>query len=238
MATPDRTEDGTAARFALAVIPAAIVPFLGSLIYFVFFAGETWARWAYGAVKLFTLVWPLVATRFILDRPLPKVDWSSPRHRAALGPGVIIGGGISLLMLILWASPMGAYVAAYEPQIRAKVVQLGVIDHYVPFALLLSFAHSGLEEYYWRWFLFGNLRTRLSYPAAGLLASLAFASHHAVILGQYFSLPWTALFSLAVAIGGATWCWMYQRQKTLTGAWLSHAMLDLVIFWIGYQMLF
>jgi len=238
MATADLNKENSRARFALAVIPAAIVPFLGSLIYFVFFAGETWARWMYAVVKLFTLVWPLVATRFILDRPLPRVDWGEPKHRASLAPGLIIGGGISLLMLALWASPIGAYVAAFEPQIRAKVVQLGVIDHYVAFALLLSFAHSGLEEFYWRWFLFGTLRTRLSVPVAGLLGSVAFASHHAVILGQYFSLPWTLLFSLAVTVGGATWCWMYQRQKTLTGAWLSHAMLDLVIFWIGYQMLF
>ena len=57
-AAPERVDR----RIALAVAPAMVVPLLGSLIYFVAFAGQGWARWTYVLVKIFTLVWPLGAT--------------------------------------------------------------------------------------------------------------------------------------------------------------------------------
>ena len=237
MSTPESRAPSTA-RFALAVVPAAVLPFFGSLIYFVFFAGQSWARWTYVATKVFTLVWPIVATRWVLEQPLPRVDWRDPKHRKALKLGLVVGGGISLVILGLWETPVGTYVNAYADQIRAKVVQLGVLDQYVAFALFLSLAHSGLEEYYWRWFLYGNLRTRLRVPVAAVLGSAAFASHHLIIVREYFSVPWALFFAFSVLAGGVIWCWMYERQKTLTGAWLSHAILDLAILWVGYQMLF
>ena len=134
--------------------------------------------------------------------------------------------------------PLGEAVIAQAEQIRLKVFQLGVLDHYLAFALFLSLVHSAIEEYYWRWFVFGTLRRLLSPQPAAVLSALAFASHHVVILSQYFPLPIALLFGFAVALGGYMWCLMYERQRSLVGVWVSHVILDLVIFWIGYRMLF
>lgn len=229
---------GAGRRLVAAVLPAAVVPLLGSLIYFVAFAGQSWARWTYVLVKVFTLVWPLAATVWILGRKLPRIDWSAPRHRRALAAGLLLGGAAAVAMLLVMRTQLGAELLAFAPRIRDKVAQLGVLDHYVAFALFLSFAHSGIEELYWRWFVFGRLREVLSLPLALVIASLAFTSHHVVIMAQYVSLSWVIAGTGAVALAGAAWCLMYERQKTLTGAWLSHILVDLAVLWIGYRMLF
>ena len=58
----------------VAVLPALLVPLLGALIYFVAYAGEPWARAAYVLVKLYTVIWPLLATVLILRERLPRLS--------------------------------------------------------------------------------------------------------------------------------------------------------------------
>ena len=61
-----------------------------------------------------------------------------------------------------------------------------------------------------------------------------------LILGTYFgwTSPATWLFSLAIAIGGAAWAWLYHRSGSLVGPWLSHLLVDAAIFVIGYHLVF
>ena len=116
--------------------------------------------------------------------------------------------------------------------------QLGIIKYYVLFAIFLSFFHSLLEEYYWRWFVYGNLLKIINPVAASLISAAAFASHHVIVLKEYFPWGWALFFGFSVAIGGVVWNTMYQRQKTLTGVWLSHMIVDLAIMTIGYFLIF
>ena len=46
------------------------------------------------------------------------------------------------------------------------------------------------------------------------------------------------VFGTGVGIGGALWCWLYRRQRTLAGAWVSHAIVDVAIFCVGYSLVF
>ena len=70
-----------------------------------------------------------------------------------------------------------------------------------------------------------------------ILGNVAFASHHVVILNEYFPMTWALLFGCAVGAGGAIWCVMFERQRTLMGAWISHVIADLGIMTIGYKIL-
>src|SRR5206468_11940133 len=106
-------------------------------------------------------------------------------------------------------------------------------------ALFYSAFHSLLEEYYWRWFVFGQLSRPCRPLAAIAISSIAFAAHHVLVLGLYFGwlAPLTWLFTLAIIIGGAFWAWLYHKSDSLAAPWLSHALLDAAIFAIGYQMI-
>jgi membrane protease YdiL (CAAX protease family) len=221
-----------------AVLPAMVVPLLGSLIYFVAYSEEPWARAAYALVKVYTLVWPVLATALILRQRVPWPDLRLPQHRRAvplgLAAGVVVGG----LGLLLMASPLGESLYAYTGEVRTKVVQLGILENYITFSLFLAFVNAAIEEYYWRWFVFGTLCRLVSAGTAAILSGLAFASHHVVVVSQYFSVTWTIVMGLAIALGGYLWCRMVERQRTLVGAFVSHVVIDLAILWVGYQMLF
>jgi len=111
---------------------------------------------------------------------------------------------------------------------------------FLMFAAVISIPHSFLEEYYWRWFVFGWMRRETNWVVAGVVSSLAFMSHHVVVLSYY--LPgyfWTRVlpFSLCVAVGGFAWCWLYHRYENLYAPWLSHLMIDAAIMVVGYDML-
>jgi membrane protease YdiL (CAAX protease family) len=98
-------------------------------------------------------------------------------------------------------------------RIRAKIEEFNSASpiRYVGLAGFLAVVHSLLEEYYWRWFVFGRLRKILSLPAAIALSSLAFMAHHVVVLGRFFPNDfWTAAvpFSLCIAVGGGFWAWL------------------------------
>ena len=96
-----------------------------------------------------------------------------------------------------------------------------------------------MEEYYWRWFVFGWLKRWTPLWVAIAVSSVAFMGHHIIILNKYFpGRFWTAAlpFSLCVAVGGAVWAWLYHRTQSLYAAWVSHAVIDAAIFAIGFQM--
>lgn len=230
--------DGTRPRcFWWAVAPAMVVPCLGALCYFIWFKDSLTARFLYGATKVFTLAWPVVATLAVLRASWPRLDRSCFSWRAA-GEGMLAGLGIVAVILGVMQSPLRAVVAAGTPAMRAKAEAFGILEHYWLFGLLLSTVHALLEEYYWRWFVFGRLRQRLSVVLSHLLAAVAFASHHVVITGVYFGFGWGVLLGAMVGVGGAMWSLLYQRHGTVLGAWISHIGADLAILSVGHQLLF
>lgn len=112
---------------------------------------------------------------------------------------------------------------------------------YILMAALISVPHAFLEEYYWRWFVFGQLQRVVPWGLAVAVSSLAFMAHHVLVLGYY--LPgrfWIAAlpFSLCVAVGGVVWAWLYHRTGSIYAPWLSHLLVDAAIMIVGYDMLF
>jgi membrane protease YdiL (CAAX protease family) len=112
---------------------------------------------------------------------------------------------------------------------------------FVVFACFVTVPHSLLEEYYWRWFVFGQLRRLVARAWAIGLSSLGFAAFHvfplnAYLSGHFFSavLP----FAACVAAGGAIWAWLYERTGSIYAPWLSHVIVDASLFVVGYDLFF
>jgi membrane protease YdiL (CAAX protease family) len=156
--------------------------------------------------------------------------------------GVAFGLAVAAGMLGLYHGVLkgSAVLAAAEPQIRAKVAGFGInsVWQYAALAAFYSVIHSLLEEYYWRWFVFGQLRRIIPLGGAIAISSLGFMAHHVLVLGKYFGFdsPATWLFSSCVAVGGALWAWLYHRTGSLLGPWLSHLLVDAAIFAIGFDL--
>jgi membrane protease YdiL (CAAX protease family) len=113
-----------------------------------------------------------------------------------------------------------------------------MLEHYIAFCLFLALFHSLLEEYYWRWFVFGNLQKLFKSDIyAHLIAAVCFALHHIVVTTQFFPLTYGIVFGSFVGIGGYIWSQLYARFATLSASWISHIIVDLVILGVGYRII-
>ena len=220
---------------------ALVFPTVYTLGYFVIFAEQQDAVQAVFAVsKVIQFTFPVVLLvairkeRIVLQRPTTR--------------GLLAGGlfGLTLLLAMLalyhgWLTPAGFFDEPAK-MVREKVQGLGLNSawKFAAAGVFYSLAHSLLEEYYWRWFVFGQLRKFCALPTAVAVSSLGFMAHHVVVLATFFgwSNPATYLFSAAVAIGGSIWAWLYERSGSLYGPWLCHALVDAAIFSIGYDLVF
>lgn len=221
-------------------VTAIILPTLVTLLYFVILAGssESLQQGAYAVGKTLQFAFPLLWVGWICRQPL---GWPRPTTSGLAG-----GFGFGLLILVLALllyrhvfQPWGVFETAVAA-VRLKITDLGVdsLWRYAALGVFYSLFHSLLEEYYWRWFVFGQLRQLIRLWPAILLSSAAFMAHHVILLAVYFgwSSPWTYLFSLAVAVGGVFWAWLYHRSGSLYGPWLSHMLIDAAIFLVGYEL--
>ncbi len=224
-----------------AILFALVYPTLLTVVYFILLAGSSTAlqQGTYAVGKFIQFAFPAV---WIVGIRRTRIGWSRPR-RSDLVRGGLLGLALLAIILTLYhsvASPAGLFGGTAGDAIRQKIEGLGVgsLPRYVVLATFYSLVHSLLEEYYWRWFVFGRLRQLTSLPAAIGVSSLGFMAHHVCIVSTFFGWlsPMSLLFSIAVAAGGVIWAWLYNRSNSLFAPWISHAFVDAAIFLVGYDL--
>jgi len=204
------------------LIVAMTLPLLASVFYFEVFDGQILAQILYLAAKIFILIFPLLFIKQL--SPFKKVFKFDIKE---LVLGAIIGMAIFGLGFLLIKLPaIAEIVMSAAPFVQSKINSFGVMEHYLLMALVISFVHSMLEEYYWRWFVYGESKKLI-------LSAGAFSLHHFVVLNYYFDV-WAALvLTLIVAMGGVLFNLLYARKENIWGAWAAHVGADLFIFYVG-----
>jgi len=223
-----------------ALIFAIVCPTVVTLAYFVFLAGHPLGKISYAIGKTVQFGFPLFWVVLICRE---RLHITKPSMRG-VPLGLAFGFAVAGSMLVLYWSflkPAEMFLAPAEA-VRNKVAQMG-LDTVAKFAaagVFYSLCHSLLEEYYWRWFVFGRLRALVPLTPAVVISSLGFMAHHVILLAVYFGPASfvTYLFSLAIAVGGAVWALIYHRSDSLYGPWVSHLLVDSAIFIVGFDLLF
>jgi uncharacterized protein len=232
----------------LALLFAMIFPTVAAWSYFLGLVSQGGSvnaqqQAAYVVGKVVQFTFPLIFLLFFGRRDPRWLHLTRPHFRG-LKPALLFGLVIVMLMLgIYFGALRGSSLLAQTPaRLEHKLQEVGMATpaRYVLLAVFVVVAHSLLEEYYWRWFVFGGLRQILPLVPAMVLSSLAFMGHHVVVL--YVYLPGKFLtavlpFSLAIAIGGAVWAFLYERSGSIWSPWLSHLIIDAGIFIIGWDLL-
>jgi len=239
----------TAVARLLLLVVVATFPTLAAWTYFVVWAHTPWMKVLYAASKVVQAALPLLGWWALNMERRPargsaaEFPSQAARPGAALA-GLISGGAIGGVVLAAFAGPLPAWLPFTEiaRNIHERLVDLGAATplRFLLLALGLSVAHSLFEEYYWRWFLFGQLQPRMPLPAALALSGLAFASHHWIVvdsfLGGQHRLAVTLPLTLTVAVGGAWWAWLFRRHRSLLAPWLSHLLVDGALMAVGWQL--
>ena len=232
---------GMAADWA-AIVFALVLPSLVTLSYFV------WAdqlpshiqQITYSVAKVVQFGFPAVWVLFV-QRHRPR--WHRPLLRG-FALGLSFGLLVSVAMFAFydyWLKSTDLFQnAAVEINKKVTDLQLDVPWRFILVGVFYALVHAMLEEYYWRWFVFGQLALHTAAWTAIFVSALGFAAHHIIILSTYFgpdkAVTW--LFSVGIAIGGVFWAWLYYRSGSLLGPWIGHLLIDAAIFAIGYDIVF
>lgn len=222
-----------------ALIFVMVLPTVATLLYFVVLSGSPWMKVAYFVSKVVQFAFPLLWVSAI-QKCNVRPTWPTARSiKAGLVMGVLIVAiGLFAYFGYLKSS---SYLQNAPERISQKVADMGLSNPtiYLLFSMFLAVPHSLLEEYYWRWFTFGQIRRVTSDGLAMVLSGLGFMAHHVIVIHQFLQQDWmvTAFFSLCVAFGGFLWAWLYARSRSLYGPWVSHLLVDCGIMYIGFDLI-
>ena len=209
-------------------------------VYFVAFAGDhpVAQHVAYTTGKVIQFLFPVAWVAIIERRRLRLY----PPTTSGLALGLFSGVVVALIMIaayFCWLAPtLHSIGTAHEVKEKLTAFQIDTPAKMIAMGVFYAIFHSLLEEYYWRWFVFGEVRRLVPLSAAIAISSVAFMGHHVIVLRLYLPLPWAVLASAFVAIGGAMWAWLYHRSGSIYAPWLSHLLIDAAIFVIAFNMVF
>ena len=221
-------------RSILALALLVPAPSIGALAAMVFFPDTALGKTVFAISKVWLFAFPLVWLKFV-DRGACS---RSPVRKGGLLAGAVSGIAIGLLIL-------GCYFAFGRGLLdqrlfadRMRAIGLGAWPIFLGGATYWILINSVLEEYVWRWFVYTKCEALVRPAAAAVLSALFFTLHHFLALRVYFSLPLASLCSAGIFLGGVIWSFLYLRYRSIWPGYLSHAVVDLVVFGLGAWILF
>jgi membrane protease YdiL (CAAX protease family) len=175
-----------------AIAFAILFPSLITWIYFVLLRNAPAAiqQGAYGVGKFIQFTFPLLWVVFIVREP---VFARQRRPISGFGPGIAFGLSVCVVAWALYLLGLrswpGLDVARQMAQEKVSGMGIDSTWKYCLMGLFYSVLHSGMEEYYWRWFVFSRLTKLMGIPASIWISSLGFMAHHVIVLAFFFFLP-------------------------------------------------
>ena len=171
-----------------------------------------------------------------------RIDKSPLSRSPALngGWGVSAGLGVAMSVVIVLA-----YFLLGESLLSADDLK-EILDPFgltTPWKLMLAilfwvFINSVLEEFVFRWFITSKIEQLVSGKWLPILLSAGvFTVHHTIALWFFIDPLGNFLASLGVFIGGVIFSWIYIEYRSIWVAWVAHAIADVAVFAIAWQMI-
>ena len=179
------------------------------------------------------LLLPLLTS--LWDRDILYLPLFRPRTKGALAA---LGLGAALYSLILGAYFLIGPYFDFSGIAKSLTGDAGITkDNFLYVSLYISFVNSFLEEFFFRGFLFSNLRTSAGRKTAYLFSSLLFSLYHTAMMIGWFSLPLFLLVLAGLAAGGMIFNWLNEKMDTIYCSWLTHMFANFAINTIGFLLL-
>ena len=220
-------------RTVLSIALLAPAPSIGIASALIFFPGPIGQ-----AIFTFCKLWLLALPAFwwfVIEKR--QIRWTGPSLKhlpVALGTG-LFGSAAVVIAYFVIAAPR------INPEaLRTTAVEIGIGSPaaYIAGALYWILVNSLIEEYVYRWFFMRQTLKIMTAVPAVLLSSAIFTLHHIIALQAFLNWGFTSLASFGIFIGGATWCTIYYRVRSIWPCWISHILIDIAVFAIGYIIIF
>ena len=224
------------------MVAGLVVPLVCALVYVVWVPHGNAGRSAWFVTKIWILCYPLfffsmIGLGGLVRREDRRAAW--PTWAVVIWTGLLTGVCISLIGCLMVITPVGDIVKTNSHNLVEKAEGLGFASRgrFLLVAAFITVLHSAMEEYYWRWFIYGHLRQMVGHWPGHLIAAVAFTGHHLVLMSVLFPLPLALFLSFLVGLGGLIWTLMYEWQGTVLGCWLSHLVVDAFLMIVGYRLI-
>ncbi|HSH36074.1 type II CAAX endopeptidase family protein [Schnuerera sp.] len=111
-------------------------------------------------------------------------------------------------------------------------------DNFIFVALYISFINSLLEEFFFRGFIFLNLKKLIISKYAYIISALAFSIYHVAIMSSWFSPLIFLLAMVGLFVGGIIFNYLNESSSNIYSSWLVHMMANFAINTIGFIMFY
>lgn len=183
-------------------------------------------------IGMFMLI-PLIASR--IDRSVLYLPLLRPKIKGLL-PAIALGVGIYAVIL-------GGYFLVspffdFSQIAGALTANAGVTkENFLYVSLYISFANSFLEEFFFRGFVFTNLKQLSGRKRAYIFSATAFSLYHVAMMIGWFSPLLFLLVMVGLATGGIIFNWLNEKLDTIYCSWLTHMFANFAINTIGFMLL-
>ena len=183
-------------------------------------------------MAMFMLI-PLIASR--VDRGVLYLPLLRPKNKGLL-PAIALGVGIYVLIL-------GGYFLVspffdFSKIAGALTTNAGVTkENFLYVSLYISFVNSFLEEFFFRGFVFTNLKQLSGRKLAYIFSATAFSLYHVAMMIGWFSPTLFLLVMVGLAAGGMIFNWLNEKLDTIYCSWLTHMFANFAINTIGFMLL-
>lgn len=151
------------------------------------------------------------------------------------GIGKALFLGIGIFILILGGYFLLSCFMDFSGIVGALSENAGVgKGNFLFVALYISFINSLLEEFFFRGFLFINLKKQLHRWQAYLISSLAFSAYHVAMMIGWYDLWLFLLILVGLMIGGVIFNYLDENQETIYTSWFTHMFANFAINTIGF----
>ena len=107
-------------------------------------------------------------------------------------------------------------------------------DNFLFVSLYISFINSLLEEFFFRGFLFANLKHSAGRGLAYGFSSLVFALYHVAMMIGWFHPAITLLLIAGLTVGGMIFNFLNEKQENICTSWLVHMFANFAINTVGF----
>ena len=183
-------------------------------------------------IGLFLLI-PLLAS--IKDPDMACLGLLKPKKRGLLAALLL---GAALYLVILGAYFLIGPYFDFSNIADSLTANAGVTrDNFLFVSLYISFVNSFLEEFFFRGFVFTNLKRLSGRGLAYLFSAVAFSLYHVAMMTGWFSPMLFLLVMVGLAAGGVIFNWLNEKLDTIYGSWLTHMFANFAINTIGFLLL-
>lgn len=179
------------------------------------------------------LVLPILYTLY--DKNIKLRDNFKIESRKDLIYAIILGIGIYLGILLVYFALRN--FINLENIIEALDENVDVDKgNFLWIALYISLINSLLEEFFFRGFIFLNLKRASGRKFAYVVSAFAFSIYHIAIMGSWFNPIIFIVAMIGLFTGGIIFNYLNEKSENIYNSWIAHMMANFAINTVGFIM--